>query len=226
MDSFQQVAPDFYRLSLRGEDFLNVYLLGDVLVDAGGRAMAGALLRALAGRALRAHAITHGHFDHQGGSHAVCSRLGVELWCGEGDREGIASGRIDRLMQPRPLLRGLSRLLAGPGPPVARVLRDGDEVGAGFVALETPGHTPGSLSLWREADRVLVLGDAAWALNPFTNRRGLREPIQSFSFDPAQNRASLRRLAALEPELVCFGHGPASKGQVFVQFVAGLALQR
>ena len=225
MRSFQQLAPDFSRLSLQGDDFVNVYLLGGVLVDAGGRAMARALLRALQGSQLRAHAITHGHFDHQGASHAVCATLGIDLWCGAGEREAIETGRIDRLMQHRPLLMGLSRILAGPAHPVARVLREGDEVAAGFVALETPGHTPGSVSYWRESDRVLVLGDVAWALNPFTGQRGLREPIAAFSFDPAQNRASLRRLAALGPQLVCFGHGPPATGERFLAFVRGLAVR-
>ncbi len=219
---FESLAPDVLRLSLRGQDFLNVYLLGDVLVDAGGRAMARDLLQALEGHNLRAHAITHGHFDHQGGSHAVCAHFGIELWCGAGDREGIETGRIDRLMQPRPVLRAISRVLGGPGPPVARVLREGDEVAAGFGALETPGHTPGSVSYWRAEDGVLVLGDVAWALNPFTMRRGLREPYAAFSFDAEQNRASLRRLAALGPRLVCFGHGPPAVGERFLAFVDGL----
>lgn len=225
MNRFQSLAADVSRLSLRGEDFLNVYLLGDVLVDAGGRAMANALLRALAGVPLRAHALTHGHFDHQGGSHAVCSRLGIELWCGAGEREAIETARIDRLMQPRPVLRTISRLLGGPAHPVARVLHEGDEVGAGFVALETPGHTPGSTSYWRETDRVLVLGDAAWGLNPFTMVRGLREPYAAFSIDPEQNRASLRRLAALRPALVCFGHGPPATGDRFLAFVRGMGAE-
>src|SRR5512140_338317 len=184
MQAFATVARDLWRLSLRGPDLVNVYLVGDVLVDAGARFQSRALVRALEGRAVRAHAITHGHFDHQGGSHAVCTRFGIPLWCGEGEREAIESGRIDRLMQRRRLLRAVSRLVAGPGHPVERVLREGDDVGAGFIALETPGHTPGSISYWRETDRVLVIGDAAWARNPLTSRVGLREPIAFFSWDP------------------------------------------
>jgi hydroxyacylglutathione hydrolase len=36
---------------------------------------------------------------------------------------------------------------------------------------------------------------------------GLHEPHSFFSPDPARNRESMRRLAELEPALVCFGHG-------------------
>jgi glyoxylase-like metal-dependent hydrolase (beta-lactamase superfamily II) len=41
-----------------------------------------------------------------------------------------------------------------------------------------------------------------------TGMRGLHEPPTVFTPDPARNRESIRRVAALEPALVCFGHGP------------------
>lgn len=223
MNRFERLAPGLSRLSLRGDDYVNVYLLGDVLVDAGPHFLEKRLLDALDGVPLRAHAITHGHFDHQGGSHAVCARFDIPFWCGDGERQALESGRIEWLLRPGLLRRGLSSVLAGPGHPVARVLEDGDEVGAGFVALETPGHTPGSLSFWRPSDRVLVVGDVAWARNPLTFHAGLREPLPPFSFDPAASRTALRRLAALDPELVCFGHGVPAAGAPFREFVARLA---
>lgn len=41
--------------------------------------------------------------------------------------------------------------------------------------------------------------------------------------DPARNRESARKLAALEPELVCFGHGaPLRDQRKLKQFVDGL----
>lgn len=91
--------------------------------------------------------------------------------------------------------------------PVSRGLREGDEV-AGFTVLDTPGHSPGHISYWRESDRVLVCGDVMWGFNPFTFSGRIREPFPVVSPDPQLNRESARRLAALEPELVCFGHGP------------------
>jgi glyoxylase-like metal-dependent hydrolase (beta-lactamase superfamily II) len=114
--------------------------------------------------------------------------------------------------------------MAGPGHPVARVLADGDEVG-GFIVIESPGHTPGHLAFWRERDRVLILGDVLFHRNPATFRAGLAEPFEFATFDPSANRESARRLAALEPEVVCFGHGePLTDGARFQEFVAGLSL--
>lgn len=226
MLSFIAVAPEVERLALAAGDGVNVYLLGDVLVDAGGRGTAGKLLRALDGRRLRAHALTHAHFDHQGSSHAICETLGLPLWCGEGDREAVETGKLSRILpHPRSFGARVEDLLGGPAHPVARVLREGDELAAGFVVLETPGHTPGSISFWREADRVLILGDVAMHRHPLTRRHGLQEPISMGTVDRQQNRESLRRLAALDPAVVCFGHGePFRDPGAFRRFADGLGL--
>jgi glyoxylase-like metal-dependent hydrolase (beta-lactamase superfamily II) len=93
------------------------------------------------------------------------------------------------------------------GHPVDSQLREGDMV-AGFEVLHVPGHTPGHVAYWRESDRVLILGDVFWNFHFVRGAPGLTMPLPASCSDPAQNRDSARRLAALEPALVCFGHGP------------------
>ena len=104
--------------------------------------------------------------------------------------------------------RAQLRWWAGPAHPVARRLREGDEVG-GFTVLETPGHSPGHVSFWREADRTLVAGDVLFGRHPRDRPPG---PVRAAGHVHARPRrrtaASIRRLAALEPAVVCFGHGP------------------
>ena len=131
----------------------------------------------------------------------------MPLWAGERDADALEEGRL-AARQPANVVNRLSeRAFAGPAHPVARRLREGDEV-AGFTVLDTPGHSAGHISLWRERDRTLVLGDVVFGLHPSTGVPGLHEPPGFFTPDPARNRDSIRRLAALEPELVLFGHGP------------------
>ncbi|MFW5952171.1 MAG: MBL fold metallo-hydrolase, partial [Gemmatimonadota bacterium] len=208
MAEFIEVVPGLHRLALAPWDLLNVYLLDDVLVDAGGRLSAGRILRALGGRRVAGLALTHAHPDHQGGSHAVCEALEIPLWCGRADRKAVETGDASLLYpDPGALLPRLARRVAGPAHPVDRALREGDVVG-GFTVLETPGHTPGHLAFWRERDRALVLGDVLFHRSPLTLRKGIVEPYRFLVHDYALNRASLRRLAELEPELICFGHGP------------------
>jgi hydroxyacylglutathione hydrolase len=178
---------------------INVYLVGDLLVDAGTPSAKRRILRQLGGREVRAHVVTHAHADHFGASHAVCAALGLALWTGATDADAIERGR------PQLPANGVGPMLSRMKPPpahaVARRLREGDDIGHGFSVLDAPGHTLGHIALWREADRTLILGDV------FFNIRRPAPPPGVLTIDPALNRASMRRLAQLRPALTLFGHG-------------------
>lgn len=212
----RKLAEGLWQLTSSPWNLFNVYLLGDVLIDAATRWAFSRIWREVRGHAVRGVALTHCHPDHQGTAAALCNRLGVPLACHEADvpaMEGTGP------MQPDTWIIRLGvRLWAGPTHPVGRVLRDGDEV-AGFRVVHTPGHTPGHILFFRDRDRVAVVGDLV-ANFPL---RGLREPPWFFSADPEQNRRSIRLLADLRPSLVCFGHGaPLTDMKRFDRFVARL----
>jgi len=219
----QQLAEDVYQLKGWPKNAINVYVIGDVLIDAATRQAEKRIMRQLAGRTLAAHALTHAHPDHQGSSHAVCEQLGIPLWCGQGDVPAMETpGAIVNPKAPRWLNRVQARFWTGPPHPVARALGEGDEV-AGFTVLETPGHSPGHVSYWRESDRVLIVGDVLGNMNFITGIPGLNTPPDLFTPDPARNRESARRLAELRPALACFGHGaPLRDPGKLSEFVAKL----
>jgi hydroxyacylglutathione hydrolase len=219
----QQLAEDVHQLKGWPRNTINVYLLDDVLVDAATRQAEKRIARQIAGRTVAAHALTHVHPDHQGSSHAICERLGIPLWCGSADVPAMeVPGNVIARGAPRLISRLQKRFWVGPPHPVARALSEGDEV-AGFTVLETPGHTPGHLSYWRERDRVLIAGDVLVNVNFSTGVTGLHEPLAFATPDPTRNRASARRLAELRPALVCFGHGPPLRDPgKLAEFVAGL----
>jgi glyoxylase-like metal-dependent hydrolase (beta-lactamase superfamily II) len=202
------LAEDVHLLRGWPPNAINVYLVGDVLIDAATRQAEKRILRQIAGRSLSAHALTHAHPDHQGSSHAICERLGIPLWCGQGDVPAMETpGGIANSQAPSWVNKLQQRFWTGPPHPVARALVEGDEV-AGFTVLESPGHSRGQLAYWRESDRVLILGDVLNNMNVMTGIPGLHEPPQVFTPDPPRNRQSARRLAELRPSLTCFGHGP------------------
>jgi hydroxyacylglutathione hydrolase len=220
----EQVAPGVLRIAVARLDAVNVYLLEDVLLDSGSRFQRKRLLSVLSGRSVRAHALTHAHFDHQGSSHYLCDSLGIPLLCGEGDRRAVELGN-HRALFPKPegLSAWLGWKLAGPSHPVTHTLKEGDSVG-GFKVLETPGHTPGHLAFWREADRLLIVGDVLFHRNPVTLRPGLQEPFLFATKDAVANRSSARRLASLNPTVICFGHGaPLRSVDRLQQFVSTLS---
>lgn len=236
-----ELAPNVWQVALLPRDGVNAYLIGAmtrdvgsdpigestgyVVVDAGTPWSLRRLLAALEGRPLAAHVLTHAHPDHQGGTAALCAVRSIPLWCGARDRDAAQRADFASAWQGRrryPLFR-LAQRLGGPGQPVARTLGEGDMV-AGFEVIETPGHTPGHISLWRPSDGVVILGDVASHRNPLSLSAGLREPTRLFTYDPLENRRSIRKVAALGPRLVCFGHGPPLvDGERFVRWAESLS---
>src|ERR1700704_964922 len=219
----KQLADDLYLLRGLPPNAINVYLAEDVLIDAATRQGERRIMRQIRGRTVNAHALTHAHPDHQGSSHAICERLDIPLWCGQGDVPAMETpGGISNSQAPGWLNRLQQRFWTGPPHPVARALVEGDEV-AGFTVLESPGHSPGQVAYWRESDRVLILGDVLNNMNLLTAVPGLHEPPAIFTPDPARNRRSARRLAELRPQLVCFGHGPPLRAPgKLAEFIARL----
>jgi hydroxyacylglutathione hydrolase len=219
----KQLTHDVHMLSGWPPNCINVYLLEDVLIDAATRQGEKRIMRQIADKPVTAHALTHAHPDHQGASHAVCERLKIPLWCGQGDVPAMETpGGVKNSQAPGWLNRLQARYWTGPPHPVARALKEGDEV-AGFTVLETPGHSRGHVAYWRESDRVLILGDVLNNMNVRTGVPGLHEPPTLFTPDPARNRVSIRRIAALEPALVCFGHGaPLRDPSKLARFAARL----
>jgi hydroxyacylglutathione hydrolase len=219
----KQLAEDVYQLKGWPSNAINVYVVGDVLIDAATRQAQKRIMRQLAGRTIAAHALTHAHPDHQGSSHAICEQLGIPLWCGQGDVPAMETpGAIRNPKAPGWLNSLQERFWTGPPHPVARALHEGDQV-AGFTVLETPGHSVGHVSYWRESDRVLIVGDVLGNMNFITGVPGLNLPPDLFTPDPARNRESARRLAELRPALACFGHGkPLRDPDKLAEFVAGL----
>ena len=78
----KQLADDLYLLGGFPPYAINVYLVGDVLVDTGIKQSAGKIGAALKGRGVSAIALTHAHGDHAGGMKRLAAQLGVPVWCG------------------------------------------------------------------------------------------------------------------------------------------------
>ncbi|MDX6638834.1 MAG: hydroxyacylglutathione hydrolase [Solirubrobacterales bacterium] len=207
--SMKQLADSVWHLdTVPMPNAVNAFVIGDVLVDAGGRRSARKILRQLDGHEVSAHAITHAHPDHQGASDELCTRLQVPYMVGERDVPAAMDSSLIRKRQPdHPVARFYDSFFTGPGRTVDRVLRAGDEV-AGFEVIDVPGHSAGHIAFWRAADGVLVAGDVVNNMDIWTGIPGLHEPKPYLTPDPVENRRSIRKIADLEPKLLLVGHGP------------------
>ena len=217
------LAPGVWRLKEIPAPTINVYLAEDVLVDAGRRWDKRRIFGELEGREISMVALTHVHPDHQGVAKDVCEARGVPLACHADDVEAMEGKRpIQEAATGNPVNRVIRTIWEGPPYRVERVLQEGDEV-AGFRCVHTPGHSRGHLVFFRESDRVAICGDVIRNMSYATALPGIKEPPDIFTYDPAENRRSIRKLAELNPSLILPGHGPAvTDMNAFERFVSAL----
>jgi glyoxylase-like metal-dependent hydrolase (beta-lactamase superfamily II) len=71
----------------------------------------------------------------------------------------------------------------------------------GLHVIHTPGHSPGHLSFWQPEKRLLFCGDVLFNAPKFSL------PPAFLTVDMDEDKRSVRKLAELGPEVICFGHG-------------------
>jgi glyoxylase-like metal-dependent hydrolase (beta-lactamase superfamily II) len=205
----KQVAKDVYQISVMPRNSINAYLVEDILIDAGIRSSAKTILKSLTGKPVATHVLTHAHADHQGSSKEICEHLNIPLWCSSLEKPQAESGNvtIEYPRQNHVITKFQKQYWAGAGYKVSSTLRENDRIGD-FTVVETPGHSSGHVSFFREKDGLIIVGDALVNMNLLTTFVGLHEPPSLFTSDREANIKSIRKLAALHPKILCFGHGP------------------
>jgi glyoxylase-like metal-dependent hydrolase (beta-lactamase superfamily II) len=213
---------------LRGDlrKSMNIYFLEDdggvVQFEGGSKRMVKAAKRAakeLGG--VKRVVLGHADADHRG----TAPYMDAPVYCHPGevaDAESASSQRPywDLSLLPIALVRWIYPLLLrrwdGGAVKIAGTLSEGDEV-AGFRVLHLPGHAPGLIALWRESDRVALVTDLIYLVD--SARLGPLPPGEAsvphptWNYDHAQAKESVRKLAALEPAVVCAGHAEPLRGE-------------
>lgn len=205
---------------------MNVYLIEDeggvIVFDAGISDMTAPIAAAAARLGgIKRVILGHADADHRG----AAPGLQAPVYCHEADRAAAESPEHYRAYWDRSKLdaRGktvLWRLIpAWDGGPVqiAGTVNQGDRV-AGFEVLHLPGHAPGLIGLFRASDRLALVSDTIYTLDPQTGRhQPAHVPHPAFNQDTAQALASIAKLAALEPQSVWAGHADPVTGDVKAQ---------
>jgi glyoxylase-like metal-dependent hydrolase (beta-lactamase superfamily II) len=222
-----ELLPGVYRI---GMGYVSAYLIARdevTLIDSGLPKKRKTLLAALAEarrgpEELRHVLITHHHADHAGSLAAIAKATQARTYVHPLDAP-VVRGDVP---QPGPNPASLAGRFLGPivhrlpqnrlrPARVDHELQDGEELPAagGIRVVHTPGHTAGHVSfLWPEGS-VLFVGDAA--ANLFGR---LGKPSPMFTEDLEQAKESMRKIAELEFDMACFGHGNVIQGEAHAAF--------
>ena len=206
---------------------MNIYFIeeeggGVVQFDAGSRGMTKKTRKAAAQLGgLNRVVLGHAHADHRG----TAPYMDAPVLChpdevAEAEREDPFWPYMDLSLLPVAPVRWIYPFLLrrwdGGAVKIDATVSEGDEV-AGFRVIHFPGHAPGLIGLWRERDRVALVGDVVYLIDS-ARLKPLPEgeasvPHPAFGQSDEQARQSLRKLAALDPAVVGAGHGEPLCGE-------------
>lgn len=208
-----QVIPGVHQVAVRSA---NIFLIAEeeiTIVDTGFRGSAKRIARAIdsIGRSVEEVSliiITHNHLDHIGGLPGLrgmtLARVAVhraDLSYGE---KGMPYSGLIRFLLKIPGVSFFWPLVYAKPDDVDIQLEGGEVLSplGGMEVIHTPGHTPGSISLFSPQKKLLIVGDI---LN--SGHRELHLTPRSVSSDVSQARESVKRLAQLDFDILCCGHG-------------------
>jgi glyoxylase-like metal-dependent hydrolase (beta-lactamase superfamily II) len=161
-------------------------------------------------------AITHDDYDHSGALAELVDLSAAQVVAHRVEATAIESDLWRELPMRRNAFSYVLRAVTGVAyaarrkrpVKVTRPVEDGAELPGGWIAVWTPGHTPGHTAYWQPEGRILIAGDALGS----RLRGEILANTGAYSVDNDEVVRSVRKLAALEPDTICFGHGPEIVG--------------
>lgn len=238
----REVRPDVYYYT---NQIVNFVLVGNpggnnwVLVDAGMPKSASEIIDVCNSRfgpnsRPAAIVLTHGHFDHVGSLVSLLQHWQVPVYAHPLEFPFLTGAQA----YPEPdvtveggLLAKISSIYPNEPINVSAALQPLPEDGSvpfmpGWRWIPTPGHSPGQVAFFRDSDRTLLSADAFITVKQDSLYKVLMQkeevcgPPVYLTTDWQAAWNSVRKLEALQPQLVVPGHGTYMAGE---ELTAGLS---
>lgn len=224
----KQIVPGLYAIPLGG---VNAFLLesedGLTLIDTGMPGSTAKILAAVQSLGkqpgdIHHILVTHCHFDHIGSLAELKQATGAPAAMHPTDAALLRAGQTMRPFQAGPgVVNGfvyrLFKWFLKASPitpiPIEQELHDGENlpIAGGLRVIHVPGHTAGQVAfLWPHHGDVLFAADTANTV--------LGLGWHFVYEDLAEAKRSLMKLAQLDFEVACFGHGGAIVGGAAQRF--------
>jgi glyoxylase-like metal-dependent hydrolase (beta-lactamase superfamily II) len=149
--------------------------------------------------------VTHADIDHVGGLKPLVAETGAAVYASPESAKYIHARRNPPHMRmPMAVVATVVGWLSRRAVPVSQRVSDGEllDLAGGIRVIVTPGHTPDHTCYFWERERVLFAGDL---LNHVRNLALTPNRI-TWNMDAA--RQSAQKVLALDPAVICAGHGP------------------
>lgn len=230
-----EVLPDLYCYTVQ---IVNIVMAGEpasgdfVLIDAGMPESADSIITAVESRfgkgsQPRAIILTHGHFDHVGASIELIQKWDIPVYAHslelpylQGEKSypkpdtTVEGGMVAKMSKFFPIepIQLADYVKALPEDGTVPYLPD-------YCWLHTPGHSPGHVSLFREKDRALIVGDAfvtvkqEYLYEVLTQEKEISGPPRYLTTDWVAAEESVKALQQLHPTIAITGHGVPLSGE-------------
>ena len=204
--STSEIIPDVYQLTFRGANVVLIVEEELTLIDTGIRGSSPQIIAFIhsLGRSpeeISLIILTHNHLDHMGGLAELKQLSPAKVAIHKADISNIvASWRVPIT----PLSSTFRSVFSIKYSDVDTRLVGGEvlEPLGGLEVIHTPGHTPGSISLFSPQNKLLIAGDALRK-----RRKTLHLPPKMASADLARAVGSIKKMSRLDFDILCFGHG-------------------
>ena len=229
-----EVLPNIYMHTIQ---IVNIVLYGDphqnefILIDAGMPNSANEIISVAEKRfgsncRPKAIILTHGHFDHVGAIIELIEHWNVPVYAHSLELPYLTG--LKDYPKPDPTVEGgfiakMSSYFPNEAINLGSNIKELPLNGTvpfmkGFRWIHTPGHTSGHISLYRDDDGTLIVGDAFITVKQeslykvLTQKKEISGPPRYFTTDWLAAWESVKKLEALKPKVAIPGHGYPMNG--------------